>query len=855
MKKMLFCTVLATVILCLLSCSTTAVGQKATAPQNLFPDPSFEKTGTVTEITHSGVRAGVFSPAEGKTEEWKICQDTAIPVEPYAVYEAKAFVQRHGGEGVFYALYTYEWDSFAWSFVSNVSVEPTTEWKEVSTRLCVPSTTAHFCPGILTKFSGGTVYIDDVTIVKVQSAADHIAELKAKNELTDEEQGILARWAIENKDFETAKKCFDMAGEIRKADIACQWGLSLKGDPEAQIPFLVDMIRYNGPTQPRGGMRLDEYLREFNLTQLHEVCSRLLKQGGNQNSIRIAIAKLNAAFRSLKTPVPLSVIKPFLDKLQGDMDAFNGELNDDNTKKAVQDLLTHVKNTYEGRVKGLGHRVISFETTKVTPETHAIVISAQATPSELQASNELMTFIEDMCGIGLAVIKDNGPLPQHAILVGNTAVADKYGFAKQLPELGTDGVYYGCKNGNLLLGGNKRGVIFAVYRFLEEYLQCYRFAIDSRAQPVSGEAVIPALDYTYVPQIAYRDITLDVTRQPIIGVRNGYNGMHSQVYAEYGERMRYHGYVHTFYNLVQPKLYAASHPEYFAEIDGKRVTENAQLCLTNPEVRRIATEKVLYWFRNNYLADIVSVSQNDNDNFCTCEACKALAEKEGSMAGPVIDFVNAIARAVAAEFPDKQVDTLADGLTLQPPKSVKPLPNVIVRLKTHGCCVSHPLESCPKNAAFAAALKGWAAICRNIYIWDKLPLVTNVDVMKANFAFFAANHVTGITEDGGAAMPGEAIPVMRSFLLAKLLWNPACDVEEALKVFTNGYYNAGEKDMCDYVKHQQAICANPELHLTSDEFAPCFDAEAKAILDKAVESTKYGPHLLKRVQSCYPQAQ
>ena len=61
MKKMLLCAVLLTVSLCLLSCSTTpstataaAKVAPAAAAQNLFPDPSFEKTGTVTDITHSG---------------------------------------------------------------------------------------------------------------------------------------------------------------------------------------------------------------------------------------------------------------------------------------------------------------------------------------------------------------------------------------------------------------------------------------------------------------------------------------------------------------------------------------------------------------------------------------------------------------------------------------------------------------------------------------------------------------------------------------------------------------------------------------------------------------------------------
>ena len=33
-------------------------------------------------------------------------------------------------------------------------------------------------------------------------------------------------------------------------------------------------------------------------------------------------------------------------------------------------------------------------------------------------------------------------------------------------------------------------------------------------------------------------------------------------------------------------------------------------------------------------ADILSVSQNDNPQYCHCPACQAVADEEGSQAGP-----------------------------------------------------------------------------------------------------------------------------------------------------------------------------------------------------------------------------
>lgn len=43
---------------------------------------------------------------------------------------------------------------------------------------------------------------------------------------------------------------------------------------------------------------------------------------------------------------------------------------------------------------------------------------------------------------------------------------------------------------------------------------------------------------------------------------------------------------HSLYDVVSPSLYD-THPEYFSEIEGKRIqprSEGTQLCLTNPEL-------------------------------------------------------------------------------------------------------------------------------------------------------------------------------------------------------------------------------------------------------------------------------
>lgn len=111
------------------------------------------------------------------------------------------------------------------------------------------------------------------------------------------------------------------------------------------------------------------------------------------------------------------------------------------------------------------------------------------------------------------------------------------------------------------------------------------------------------------------------------------------------------------------------------------------------------------------------VSQNDWANPCQCRDCQAIVDREGSQAGPVVNFVNQVADQVKAEFPDKFIGTLAYQYTRKPPRTLKPRENVVIRFCIE-CCFAHDFESCPQNRTFVEDMNGWAAIAPHIYIWD-----------------------------------------------------------------------------------------------------------------------------------------
>ncbi|MBR4219603.1 MAG: DUF4838 domain-containing protein [Victivallales bacterium] len=482
---------------------------------------------------------------------------------------------------------------------------------------------------------------------------------------------------------------------------------------------------------------------------------------------------------------------------------------------------------------------------QLTAASHVIITPAKATPSEAFAAEELRDHLAKMTGETLAIVSEGTQDGRSPIFIGKCA---------SLPvqvdwrKLGLEGIHIETAGNALVLVGGQRGVLYAVYTFLEDYLDCRWFATDCIVIPNSGEKRIDSIRKVYVPPLEYRNTDYLCHRAPEFAVRNKYNGYSVKAFhPKWGGIVKYQGFVHTFNSLVPPEKYGKEHPEYYSEINGVRVTDHSQLCLTNPDVLRIATNQVHEWMRSTPDATIFSVSQNDWRNYCTCKACTAIAEREESQMGPLLEFVNAIARAVRDEFPDKIVDTLAYQYTRKPPKYLKPEPNVAIRLCSIECCFAHPLESCEFNKTFVSDIIGWSKICNRLHIWDyvinyhhNIQPFPNLRVLRPNIQFFIRHGVTGIYEEANYYSYGSELAELRSYMMGKFLWDPDYDDKKALNEFVQAYYGAAAPSILSYLElvHRQ-VCDVQKTHLTI--FLPTFRylnnpamlEEAKKLFDQA----------------------
>jgi len=454
---------------------------------------------------------------------------------------------------------------------------------------------------------------------------------------------------------------------------------------------------------------------------------------------------------------------------------------------------------------------------------YTIVRPEHSSPSQVHAAEELQSFTRQMTGATLHVVTDREPLPAKAILLGETRYTTAVlGKAVDTEALGDDGFRLCVRSPHVLIvASGIRGTLYGVYELLERHGGCRWYASFFSRIPKHKTWTVPVMDRTEVPAFVMREPYWFDMFEGEFAARSRSNGNRPNLREKHGGKIRFgHGmFVHTFYGLMPPAEFFAEHPEYYSEIDGKRRADHGQPCLTNPDVLRIVTRRVLERIRKDPTAKLFSVSQNDWHGYCTCAACRTIDEREGSPSGTMIAFVNRVAEAVEKEFPDVWIETLAYQYTRHPPKIIRPRHNVVPRLCSIECDFSVPLDKSTyaQNVSFVEDMRGWAAISDKLYVWDYVTNFRhyigphpNFNALQGNVRFFRDNRVVGLFEQGAYQSRHAEFAELRAWVLAKLLWNPDQDVEALYDDFFAGYYGPAAKPIRRYFDELQALVAPPE---------------------------------------------
>jgi len=494
-----------------------------------------------------------------------------------------------------------------------------------------------------------------------------------------------------------------------------------------------------------------------------------------------------------------------------------------------------------------------------------IVVAKDAIAPEQTAVRELQDHLLKVTDAAFPVRSEDRVSPAAKQIV----VGPCERFRKACPDvdidaLAHDGIVIRTVGETLFLaGGRPRGTLYAVYTFLEDVVGCRWWS--SRAGesfiPKKPTLSVPPLRIIHVPRLRYREAFYRDAFEGVHAARLKCNGHFARTTPEYGGHYRLIGWCHTFYPLLPPEKYFKDHPEWYSLIGDKRVSQDAQLCLTNQAMRAEFTRNALAWVRADPSAGIISIAQNDCHGACQCPACQAVVKREGAESGLLIEFVNTVAEGIEKEFPGFLVETLAYQYTRSAPKSARPRKNVIVRLCTIECSFSQPLATGTQNKAFRMDIDAWSAIAPQLYIWDYTTVFSNyiqphpnLRVLAPNVRYFAENKTIGLFEQGDSGCSCSDFPELRAWLLAHLMWDPSRDDRALIDEFLRGYYGPAAGPLREYINliHDAVERAGTYLGCFLSDTSGWLTLDgmnrATALFDQAAQAVAADPAIAARVR-------
>jgi len=432
-----------------------------------------------------------------------------------------------------------------------------------------------------------------------------------------------------------------------------------------------------------------------------------------------------------------------------------------------------------------------------------------------------------------------------AFYVGRTEFARKNGvdFSNFAAE---EWMYRTIGNNVVIGGGCWYGSEIAVYEFLENELGCHWFTFESEYIPSKPDLKIGKLDKRGAPAFLGRAILLPHWGQESVVLRDK---MKLTILRNRGNiyrspQIRSGQYIsdHSFYEYVSPEKFFKDHPEYFSMgADGKRYHGNSkirgggQLCLSNPEVAEIATEQLREFVRADRAKypkekwpTLYDISQLDgSDSMCYCPACKKITAAEGSESALVLTFINRIASAIAREYPEISIQTMAYVSTETAPAIMRPKKNVVIQwcdLYSKSDCF-RPLAH-PFNAKQKEIFEGWKKIGARMAIWDYWNLVgsnrkffnpprieTMIDAIAPDIRYYHASGVEGYFVEAEAYLFSDTpnFHYLQHWLGYQLLNNPGLDEEKLVATYMKHHYGPAEKPMSEFLDDlRQAVKAEPK---------------------------------------------
>lgn len=449
---------------------------------------------------------------------------------------------------------------------------------------------------------------------------------------------------------------------------------------------------------------------------------------------------------------------------------------------------------------------------------YGILVGENASLPEIFAGKELQRYVKKVTGVLLPI--HSAPSAGHEYiqlgvsLAGISLQGDEHAVVRRDKRI-------------ILTGGSPRGVLYAVYAFLEKFLGLRWFHLCEETLATKVYIEVEIEDEIFRPVFKERGIVMHGFELDGMIEWMSQNKLNS-IFFNFGiwdrekERLRpkleergiwltLGGHDLGFF--LSPKKYFAEHPEWFACRDGKRTGEG-QYCFLNQKLVSTLVDKIITYCREEEALRKICLWPMDTGKVCQCDDCS-----KQSFNYNYIVLIDALKNALDKVGLKVEVEHIAynAGLNFEmlavPAATSNPF-------KSHtlfaywGRNYSEPFRNATTSSDITARnmLLDWLKSCKDrdtdltvfeyytdFWMLSQLYPLSMSQVIADDMKYYHQEGVSavctlvvpcqyGVFEK--QHFPWEWLMGLNAYLFAKLSWNPMADVALLVSDYCSNYYGA-----------------------------------------------------------------
>lgn len=480
-------------------------------------------------------------------------------------------------------------------------------------------------------------------------------------------------------------------------------------------------------------------------------------------------------------------------------------------------------------------------------EYKLVIPSSSSSPIRV-ARTEFVDLFKEATGITIDVVTDTAVTNASQgkfISLGYTSLLENSGINIDYNELTADGHRIVTKGDDIYLcGGADEGTVFAVYTFMNLTFNYETYYYDCMEIEHATEKKLKNYDVTDIPDFKYRAHSTDVTCYESTDYAENMFAWRLKYYGKEGTRGYFYMPVHEYVNehgdlegkasastnarrWFPEHIYKEDHPEWFSDNGGQQLCFSAHgdaesYGLMLETAFRKVEAHLKYYTPDLYPRyKIMTLTHEDNMNYCTCSKCAELSSYYGdSQAAVQILFMNDLAERVDELLENnKDKDWYREDFKLLffaynhnyvPPARYDAVKKEYVpiddKVRIHDRVIAWFCREgdgqigfdVEGNTQLKTTLAGWSALADHIFYWSygtnfrnyMYPIDSFQYATSEMFAYFCnqSDDFWFTQYQDGQKCANTAWHNLKAYLDAKLSWDTSLDTGELIEKWMNAMY-------------------------------------------------------------------